>query len=189
MTASTAVLVRFALAVLLARGGIAAPGLVVAAVGPTSVPSLYARPWRWTTELGQARTFADWRGQTLVVAPFFTSCQVRCPQTVRKLLGIAEAYRRAGRRATFLLVTLDPENDTPERLQRFKERDGLPAEWHLLSGSADDTRGLADFLETRAAHDTAHIDHQVRIAVFDGRGQLARNLHGWDFDAALALVD
>jgi cytochrome oxidase Cu insertion factor (SCO1/SenC/PrrC family) len=187
MTLVASTLVRAAaLSLLLAAQGsttLAAPPV------PAATEGLFARPWRWTTELGEARTFDAWRGQTLVVAPFYTSCQVRCPQTLRKLTGIAEAYRRAGRSATFVLVTLDPENDTAPRLRRFKERNGLPAAWHLLSGSAADTRGLSELLETRTAYDSSHIDHQVRIAVFDRGGHLARNLHGWDFDVAQALID
>jgi cytochrome oxidase Cu insertion factor (SCO1/SenC/PrrC family) len=187
MTLIASTLARAALSLLLVAEGAAAlappPGAAATEGG------LYARPWRWTTELGEARTFEAWRGQTLVVAPFYTSCQVRCPQTLRKLTEIAEAYRRAGRAATFVLVTLDPENDTAPRLLRFKERNGLPAAWHLLSGSAADTRGLAELLETRTAYDSSHIDHQVRIAVFDRRGHLARNLHGWDFDVAQAVLE
>jgi cytochrome oxidase Cu insertion factor (SCO1/SenC/PrrC family) len=187
MTLRASTLARAAvLSLLLAAQGAAT---LASPPGAAATEGIYARPWRWTTELGEARTFDAWRGQTLVVAPFYTSCQVRCPQTLRKLSGIAEAYRRAGRPATFVLVTLDPDNDTAPRLRRFKERNGLPAAWHLLSGSAADTRGLAEFLETRTAYDASHIDHQVRIAVFDRRGHLVRNLHGWDFDVAQAVID
>lgn len=185
MTLLAPALARAALSFVLVVAG--AARLAPAAENPNA--NLYARTWRWTTELGEARTFEAWRGQILVVAPFYTSCRVRCPLTLRSLSAIAEAYRRAGRPVTFLLVTLDPQNDTPERLRRFKERSGLPVGWRLLSGSSADTRAFSEFLETRTATDAGHIDHQVRIAVFDRRGRLARNLHGWDFDITQALVD
>jgi cytochrome oxidase Cu insertion factor (SCO1/SenC/PrrC family) len=185
MTLLASTLARAAVSLLLVAGGAAA----LAPPPGAATILLYAQPWRWTTELGETRTFDAWRGQTLLVAPFYTSCQVRCPQTLRKLTEIAAAYQRAGRAATFVLVTLDPENDTAPRLRRFKESNGLPAAWHLLSGSAADTRGLAELLETRTAYDASHIDHQVRIAVFDRSGHLARNLHGWDFDVAQAVID
>jgi hypothetical protein len=38
-------------------------------------------------------------------------------------------------------------------------------------------------LGVRATYDDEHIDHDVRIAVFDARGRLVRDFAGWDFDA------
>ncbi len=151
-------------------------------------PSVFETPWRWTTEQNREVTLAKWRGHTLIVAPFYTACRTRCPATIGKLRGIDAAYREGGKSAAIVLVTLDPATDTPGHLLAFKKSAKLPDSWTLLTGSAGDTRALARWLDARPAYDDGHIDHQVRIAVFDREGRLVRNLHGWDFEAAEAVV-
>ena len=46
----------------------------------------------------------------------------------------------------------------------------------------DQTRALARMLGLRAVYEEGHIDHDVRIAVFDAAGRLVRTFVGWDFD-------
>jgi protein SCO1 len=149
---------------------------------------LFAQPWRWTDERGAEVTFAAWRGVPLVVAPFFTSCTTRCPLTLEKLRDVDEAFRRKGVLGQFVLVTLDPATDSSERLARFKATRHLPDAWHILRGSLDDTRALGRSLGVRAMYDDGHIDHDVRIAVFDGAGRRVRDFGGWDFDPDQAVV-
>lgn len=183
--------------------GAVASGPPAGAAPPTR--SVFEAPWRWTTEQGQEVTLARWRGQTLILAPFYTSCRTRCPATIAKLRSIEAAYRheekeakegkqgKAGAKATekpaaIVLVTLDPATDSAAHLLAFKKSAKLPDAWTLLRGGAEDTRSLARWLEARPAYDDGHIDHQVRIAVFDGDGRLVRNLHGWDFPTADAVI-
>jgi protein SCO1/2 len=82
----------------------------------------------------------------------------------------------------FLLVTLDPATDTPERLARFKRANDLPENWHLLTGNDEDTKRLARTLAVNAMRDEGHIDHDVRIAVLDAEGRVVKSFGGWDFD-------
>jgi protein SCO1/2 len=157
-------------------------------VAMTSSHSLFDRSWRWIDEYGAVAVFSQWHGGLIVVAAVYTSCTTRCPMTIQKVRAVDEAYRRAGVRAEIVLVTLDPRNDTPERLRRFKVSHDIPDRWHLLSGDESTTHEVARFLGTRAAFDDGHIDHDARISVFDQQGRLARTVQGWDFDAAAMVV-
>jgi len=150
--------------------------------------SLFVQPWHWTDERGAEVTFAAWQGVPLVVAMFFTSCTTRCPLTVEKLRDVDEAFRRKGAPAQFLLVTLDPATDSSERLARFKTNRHLPDAWHVLRGSLEDTRALGRVLGVRAMFDDGHIDHDVRIAIFDRTGRRVRDFATWDFDPDRAVV-
>jgi protein SCO1/2 len=143
--------------------------------------SLFARPWHWDDENGAPVSFATWRGAPLVVSAIYTSCTSTCPLTIEKLRAVDAAFRRKNQRAEFVLVTLDPHTDTPERLRSFRESRQIPAGWHLLRGSDADTQALGRLLHVRAVYDSAHIIHDARIAVFDERGQLKRNFRGWAF--------
>ena len=141
-------------------------------------PSLFERPWVWSDEGGTPVTLSRWRGSLLVVTLFFTSCTTTCPVTVDKLLRLGDTFRREGRAATFVLVTLDPSNDTSVQLRRFKTARGLPPDWHLLRGNDQETRELADFLRIRIMDEDAHIIHDGRIVFLDSQGRLLGQYRG-----------
>jgi len=158
----------------------------IAASSPKA-PSLFAQPWTWTDEAGQPVTFARWRGRPLVVTAMFTQCKATCPRTLAKLRRVYEDFQRAGRDAQFLVVTLDPANDTPQALTRFKAASGLPDSWHFLSGGLAETRDLRDLLGIHVVDDGPHLLHDGRIVIFDGEGRAARALEGWSLDQEVTL--
>jgi len=137
--------------------------------------SLFRYPWVWTDEQGQSVTFARWRGEPVVVAVMFTSCRKTCPQTLRTLRKVYATFNRERPSAQFLLVTLDPTTDTPERLRQFKQSEGLPASWHLLTGTVPQTRDLTDVLDIHVMELDPHVVHEGKIVVFDPRGMPERS--------------
>jgi protein SCO1/2 len=138
---------------------------------------LFSRPWTWTDERGTSVRFDQWRGAPVIVTMVFTSCTSSCPLTIEKLRRVTDTFQGERRAATFVLVTLDPTNDTPAVLQRFKASRGLPEAWHLLRGDEAETRELEDLLQIHIIDD-AHIFHDSRIVVFDGAGKLAGQVGG-----------
>ena len=140
--------------------------------------SLFAQPWIWTDERGAPVQLSRWGGTLLVVTLVYTSCTTTCPLTVDKLLRLGDSFRRQGRPATFVLVTLDPSNDTPEQLRRFKATRGLPADWHLLRGNDQQTRELAGLLGVRIMNESSHIIHDGRIVFLDPQGRLLGQYSG-----------
>jgi cytochrome oxidase Cu insertion factor (SCO1/SenC/PrrC family) len=96
-------------------------------------------------------------------------------------------FKQERRDAQFLLVTLDPSNDTPETLRRFKASSGLPESWHLLSGSRNDTVDLRDMLGIHVIDDGPHLLHDGRIVIFDGQGMPTRSFGGWSLDDEATL--
>jgi protein SCO1/2 len=145
--------------------------------------SVFQPRWHWQDEHGKDVSFSRWRGAPLVVTVIYTSCKLRCPMTTDKLRKLDAAFTKKGERAHFILVTLDPGNDTPERLLDYKASRRLPAEtWHLLRGSEAQTKELCRFLDVRVLDDRSHIDHDVKIRIFDSAGTLAGSYDGWRFD-------
>ena len=141
----------------------------------------------WTDEHGASISLARFRGAPFILTAGYTSCTVRCPLTVDKLRAVDEALRRRGQVVPIVFLTLDPRNDTTERLGHWKREHHLTDDWHFLRGSDADTRRLARVLGVHAAYDDGHIDHDVRIAVFDASGRLTRTLDGWSFDVDEAV--
>jgi protein SCO1 len=147
----------------------------VAAVAETR--TLFGAGWVWRDEQGEAVRFDHWRGAPIFVSMVFTSCTTTCPLTIERLRRVSDTFKAEGRAATFVLVTLDPTNDTTAQLRRFKLSRGLPPDWHLLRGADEQTRALADLLQVKVVDD-AHLFHDSRIVVFDRDGKLAGQLRG-----------
>lgn len=137
---------------------------------------------QWQDENGRAVAIDDYRGSPFVVTEVYTSCEVRCPMTLDTLRKMDDELQRRGVNATFVLVTLDPRTDTPERLRRWKAARNLPPTFHLLSGTEQGARELSRYLAVNAAYDQGHIDHDVSIALFDAQGHETRRYGGWSID-------
>jgi protein SCO1/2 len=142
---------------------------------------IFDSPWTWTDESGVSTTFARWRGSAIVTTGFFGSCTMRCPMTIAKLRELDEHLRAHGQSAEFVLVTIDPDTDTVERLRQLKASRHLPSSWHLLRGNLSDSRSFSRFLHLNVARDSGHIDHDVKIAVFDAAGAFVHSFAGWSF--------
>jgi len=149
--------------------------------------SLFSHNWTWTDEKGESVTFARWAGKPLVVTAIFTQCRATCPRTIAKLLKVYDSFRAQGRDAQFLVVTLDPANDTPAVLQHFKTESGLPDAWHLLAGNIHDTRDLRDLLGIHVIDDGPHLLHEGRILVFDEMGVATHSYGGYSLDQEASL--
>jgi protein SCO1 len=154
---------------------------------PARTSSLFAYPWVWTDDRGERVSLSRWRGETLVVAAFYASCKSTCPRTIAKLQKIHETFRREGHRAQFLLVTLDPDTDTPEILHRFKESAGFSGDWHLLAGSVPETKELTELLDIHLIDDGPHLMHEAKIVFFDPQGLPVRSFGGWALDDEVRL--
>lgn len=149
---------------------------------PAPDPSIYARRWRWTDELGARVQLSRWRGKPLVVTAVFTTCKATCPRTIERLRAVHARFVAERRDAKFVLVTLDPANDTPERMRRFKAERGLPAAWTFLAGDERQTRELAGVLGIHRMDLDDHIMHDGAIVIFDERGVATRAYTGWGVD-------
>jgi protein SCO1/2 len=160
-------------------GCAAAPPAAATAPGPTvgqGGESIFRQPWTWSDDRGSTVTFSAWRGRTVVVGMVYTSCTTVCPMTIERLLRASDKLKREGRSAEFVLVTLDPIADTADALRRYRLARGLPAEWHLLRGSGEQTTDLAEFLRIRVIPDDDHVIHDGAIAVLDPDGRLLGHL-------------
>jgi protein SCO1/2 len=157
-------------------------------LSPADRYSLFHPGWTWVDEEGRPATFEQWRGTPLVISMVYTTCSTVCPRTIVKLRRVREAFLREGKDAQFVLVTLDPSNDTPERLRNFKTSTNLPGEWHLLTGPSSSVRELTDMLDLHTLDDGSHIAHESRIVVFDHGGISRKSFRCCDFVDASAVL-
>lgn len=148
------------------------------AAGDFSVDDLDAA---WRDQRGDTVRLADLAGPVRVVALVYTSCQATCPLIVadlRRVEGAIPAGREGDVR--FVLVSIDPDRDTPGRLAEWAATMRLdPARWTLLNGDDGAVRELAATLgvryQTLADGEVAHTNG---ITVLDGAGTIVHQQAG-----------
>ena len=101
-------------------------------------------PIALTDQTGRRVTEADFKGRPAVVYFGFTYCPDVCPAALSTL---GAAYRRLPEDAVVpqtLLISVDPERDTPEALASYVNTPAFPPGLVGLTGSEADIRAAAD---------------------------------------------
>jgi len=78
-------------------------------------------------------------GKVVVINFIYTRCEDACPLITKAILDVKEWIPEIfGKQVHFVSISLDPVNDTPERLRAFAESNGADVEgWTFLTGSRD----------------------------------------------------
>lgn len=68
----------------------------------------------------------------------YTTCSTICSPQTATLAELQRALTAAGERARFVTFTIDPDNDTPQRLAEFARRFDIRRDWDFYSGDYDE---------------------------------------------------
>ena len=66
---------------------------------------------------GEPRSAADFQGEHLLIFFGYLSCPFMCSQTLRSMAAALDALGNKAGRLNAVMITVDPENDTPARLR------------------------------------------------------------------------
>ena len=175
----------FALTLALAACQSAAPP-AAGGDAPLSDASVYHVDVAWGTDAGETVTLADLRGGPVALAMVYADCGTACPMIVHDMKRIGEA---AGVPLRYVLVTLDPARDTPEKLRAFRAMHGMGDDWTVLRGTDDDVRTLAAVLGVRYRTDpNGTIAHSNLITLLDAGGDVVAQQEGLGTDPAPAVA-
>lgn len=127
------------------------------------------------------------RGRVVAINFLFTNCTTICPPLavtfgkLRKLLG-----ERAGRDVHLISVSVDPANDTPERLKAWSQKFGAGPGWTLVTGQRDE---IVRLLKALGAY-TANInDHPPQVLIGNPQGQWTRAYGLGSPSKLIAVID
>jgi protein SCO1/2 len=153
--------------------------------GPGAPAALAAAPL--TDHQGLARSFADFRGKTVVFSFFFTSCPTVCPRETRALSEVQQRLSPALREHVhFVTLSVDPENDTPEAMRKFALSNGADLSgWSFVRTTAAATRVLGQELAAFEASAQARAEpsgHTTAVYLFDASGRLVQRYGGSPLD-------
>ena len=148
---------------------------------PASGPSLYALEGAWVDQNGTPFALESLRGSPVLLVLFYGTCDSVCPLIVRDLQKIEALLPEPDRKRTrFVLVTIDPSVDTPEKLLAYAHKNELDlSRWTLLNGAAEQVRVLANVLGYKyRPTGTGQFSHTIRITVLDQDGVVVDHADG-----------
>jgi protein SCO1/2 len=131
-------------------------------------------------QAGAPFTLRSLEGRPTLITFFYGGCTTMCPlivADVRRAMQAMPEAERAG--VNVVLVTIDPERDTPERLRELALERDMPAEWRQVGGDAASIRALASTLGMtyRRLEDGSYA-HAALYSALDGGGRVAHQLNG-----------
>jgi protein SCO1 len=171
---------------------LAATAALAAATVAAATPS-QAQSRRWgdgyfpnlpvVTQDGKTLRFYDdvIKGKIVVVNFMYTSCPDICGLTTARLSQVEEKLRDVvGSELFFVSLTVDPENDTPQKLKEFADSFHIGDGWLFLTGKPEDIRAInAKFGERSGSLD----QHRQEVVLGnDATGEWARNSALGDLD-------
>lgn len=136
----------------------------------------FGREFTLTDHAGKRRSLADFRGQVVVMFFGFTHCPDVCPTTLAELAGAVKKLGVDGNKVQVLLVTVDPERDTPDVLSRYVT--AFHPHFLALRGSPDETAAVARefkviYQKVAGPRPGAYtMDHSAGSYIFDPQGRL-----------------
>jgi protein SCO1/2 len=135
----------------------------------------------WRTEENKELTLKELKGKVLVMVMIYTSCKAACPRLVADMKNISlQIPENKKDDVLYILVSIDPTNDTPERLKAFakeKEMDG--EEWTFLQGNKESVQEFANVLSVKYREiSPMDFSHSNIISVFNQQGELIHQQEG-----------
>lgn len=99
------------------------------------------QPFKLVERSGREFDSKELDGKVWVASFFFSSCPGACIKMNNTIARLQEELKETG--ITFVSVTVDPENDSPEELQKYAAHFGAdPDRWLFLTGPEPDIRRL-----------------------------------------------
>jgi len=136
----------------------------------------FGRDFALADHTGKPRALVDFRGKIVVMFFGFTHCPDVCPTTLAELATAMKELGADGDKVQVLLVTVDPERDTPQILSQYVT--AFDPRFLALRGTAEETARVAkEFKITYqrvagARPDSYTMDHYAGTYIFDTQGRL-----------------
>ncbi|WBX75058.1 SCO family protein [Tenacibaculum ovolyticum] len=147
--------------------------------------SIFNLTSKWNTEEGNSIVLKDLRGKTLVMVMIYTTCKAACPRLVADMRNIEKQIpKKYNNDLRYVLVSIDPETDTSEKLKVFAKENLMDDEhWMFLQGTKTSVREFANVLAVKYKEiSPLDFSHSNIISVFNPEGELVHQQEGLGVD-------
>ncbi|MEP6806681.1 MAG: SCO family protein [Flavobacterium sp.] len=148
---------------------------------PISDLSIYNLPSKWTNQNGKNIELKSLKGNVLVMVMIYTTCKAACPKLVADMRNIeSRLNEKTKKNVKLILVSIDPETDTPEKLKAFSIANKMEGDsWIFLRSNEENTREFAAVLAVNYKKiSPIDFSHSNIISVFNPEGELIYQQEG-----------
>jgi len=143
--------------------------------------SIFNLTSKWKNQDNKTLEIKDFRGKVSVMVMIYTSCKAACPRLVADMRDIESKIPKDKlNNLNFILVSIDPENDTPDKLKTFAKDNLMEAShWTFLQGTPTTVQEFANVLAVKYKKITPiDFSHSNIISVFNKEGELIHQQEG-----------
>lgn len=154
--------------------------------------SIYQLKSVWKDQNNSEFEIGQLKGNPVVFTMFFASCTYACPILINDMQRIEkELPEDELAEYKFVLVSIDPERDTPAALKRFSNNYHLDEDrWILLTGNPDNVMELAALLGFKYKKESdGSYSHSNLINILNEEGEIIYQHKGLNKDIALAVTE
>lgn len=122
----------------------------------------------------------------MIVSMFYASCQSVCPRIVTDIQLIGKKIaQKTGKSPKVVLVSFDPEKDTPESLKAYAKKMELGDNWYLLNGKDDSVRTISVLLGISYQKTSGNdFNHSTVISLVSKEGKILSRIEGVGADSS-----
>lgn len=138
-----------------------------------SEESIYNLNSELLDENGNKIKLESFRGKPVVISMAYTSCAYTCPLIVSQMQQLEKKITEVSKKDIhFVLVSFDPEKDTPATIKAYAKKKNLSGNWSLLTSKSDKSpREIASVLGIKYSKvEGGDYDHSFIITVLDKEG-------------------
>lgn len=143
--------------------------------------SIFNLTGNWQTQNNDTISLASLKGKVLVMVMIYTSCKAACPRLVADMRDIeSKMPKKDLDKLNFVLVSIDPEADNPDRLKAFAKTNLMDApHWTFLQGTKTSVQEFANVLSVKYKQiSPIDFSHSNIISVFNPDGVLIHQQEG-----------
>jgi protein SCO1 len=158
-------------------------GMLIALAASMSGPawcapfSFYSLPYSFIDDQAKTVQLSEWRGKPMIVTMEYSNCRFMCTTTFSKMRAIQAAADNRKIQIDFVIVSLDPKNDTPQAWRQYKiSREVDRPNWHMLTGTDDITREFSRYIGIKYWSMDEHILHDFKIVRLNAQGEIEKEI-------------
>ncbi|MFB6496953.1 SCO family protein [Bacillus haynesii] len=132
---------------------------------------------------GKAVSLESLKGQVWVADFIFTNCETICPPMTSHMAELQKQMEEENLQARIVSFSVDPENDTPEKLKKFAANYPLSFQnWDFLTGYSQEEIekfALKSFKSiVKKPEDEDQVIHQSSFYLVDQNGKVVKDYDG-----------
>ena len=152
--------------------------------------SLYDSQIHYLDDHGAMVELSMFKGKPAVVVMEYSECRYICSTQLLKLKEAQTLADQLGKPFEFIVISIDPENDTPATWTTYRQQRGLNrANWHFLTTDSNGTQRMAAQLGVHYWQMDGTIMHDFKLLRTDANGQVSKMVDHFDADLKQFLSD